>query len=185
MHVMLDLETWSTRPNALIISVGACVFDPYADEPGERFYAAVDPEGPMQHRRHIDAGTVMWWMSPERAAAREAWLSEEKVDLYTALDGLSTWVKSQCCSQTNEALEDIYLWGNGAAFDNVILKTAFAGLGIEPFWKFYHDRCYRTIKALAPSVKLRQEETHHNALHDAVSQARHLQRIRRALGLVI
>lgn len=55
IHIMLDLETWGTRPGCDIRSIGACVFDPVAgiinlplggwknSDPGSKlFYVATD-----------------------------------------------------------------------------------------------------------------------------------------------
>jgi exodeoxyribonuclease VIII len=41
-------------------------------------------------------------------------------------------------------------------------------------WRHWNDRCYRTVKSLYPDVKLERVGTHHNAVDDAESQARHL-----------
>jgi exodeoxyribonuclease VIII len=178
---MIDLETWSTQPNALIVSIGACVFDPKGSDVGERFHVAIEPRS--MPGRHIDTSTILWWMSAEHTAAREAWLAERKVDAYSALTGLSRWVRDQQIAA--ESTEEVKVWGNGAAFDNVILASAYRDLGIEPFWSYWNDRCYRTLKALAPQVRIQRSGTHHNSLDDAVDQARHLQRIRSVLGLVL
>jgi hypothetical protein len=65
------------------------------------------------------------------------------------------------------------LWGNGASFDNAILAHAYARCGATPPWKFWNDRCYRTVAALTATPR-QQGGTHHNALDDARSQAEHL-----------
>ena len=178
MHLMLDLETWSTRPHAVIISIGAIFFDPNGDTLGERFYAAIDPRS-APPGAHIDADTILWWMSPERTQAREAWLKEGKVTLDEALMGLSEWASAVAGD------EAIRLWGNGAAFDNVLLSTAYKLLSLDPFWQHWNDRCYRTWKASAPEVKIQRSGLYHNALDDAVDQARHLQQIAKHLGVTI
>lgn len=47
--------------------------------------------------------------------------------------------------------------------------------GAEPGvpWPHWNDRCYRTLKAMRPDVKMERTGTHHNAVDDATSQARH------------
>jgi inhibitor of KinA sporulation pathway (predicted exonuclease) len=59
----------------------------------------------------------------------------------------------------------------------VILNAAYHVSGsAAAWWKFYNNRCYRTLKNL-PAAKGttidRGTGTHHNALDDAVSQAKH------------
>ena len=66
------------------------------------------------------------------------------------------------------------MWGNGATFDNVILANAYRGAGLPVPWKFWNDKCYRTIKGFFPQIKLQRIGTHHNAQDDAESQAWHL-----------
>ena len=91
-----------------------------------------------------------------------------------ALDGFAMWLGDQ----------NALVWGNGAAFDNVILRRAFERLGLDTPWSHWNDRCYRTIKNLAPAIVLERFGAHHSALDDAVSQTLHLQRIFSALELV-
>jgi exodeoxyribonuclease VIII len=49
-------------------------------------------------------------------------------------------------------------------------------------WPFWKDKCYRTVKGIWKDIKLDRVGTHHNALHDAESQAEHLIAINRAAG---
>lgn len=180
MHVMLDIETWSTKPNATIISIGACVFDPHSTAMGSKFYVAIDPN----QGRHIDPDTILWWMSPDRTEAREAWLQEAKLDLYSALDGLCQWAHS-CAAESSASPDSFRVWGNGSDFDNVIVRNAMEFLGIEPFWRHWDNRCYRTTKNMAPNVKIERAGTYHNALSDAVDQAVHMQRVVAHAGLTV
>jgi hypothetical protein len=72
---------------------------------------------------------------------------------------------------------NLYVWGNGAAFDNVLVAEALRRCGMKPAWNYYNDRCYRTLKNLRPDVKLIRLGTHHDALDDARSQADHAIRL--------
>jgi DNA polymerase III epsilon subunit-like protein len=170
-HVMLDLETWGTGPDAAIVSIGACIFVPTTDEIVDRFHVAIDPVSNQEFGRKTDALTILWWMHSDRDVARKRWLDADKVDLWTALEGFGQW-----CPNAP-------VWGNGATFDNVILSSAYKTVGLDQPWKFWHDRCYRTLKGLAPAIKLVREGDHHDALDDAVSQAKHMQAIVAHLGL--
>jgi inhibitor of KinA sporulation pathway (predicted exonuclease) len=48
---------------------------------------------------------------------------------------------------------------------------------IKPYYKFWNERCYRTVKNQYPDVKLTRTGTYHNALDDARTQAEHLVQI--------
>lgn len=170
MQVMLDLETLSTEHNACIVAIGAVKFDKMRVT--DKFYVTIDPADCERYGRHISASTVLWWMSEDRVAAREQAFFKEPVDMYSALDGFAQWFGP----------DSLPVWGNGASFDNLILGSSYKAAGIEQPWKFWDDRCYRTIKNLAPAIKLERVGTFHNAVDDAESQARHLQKIARPMG---
>jgi len=63
------------------------------------------------------------------------------------------------------------------------LKNAYSVVGEDPPWSYRNDRCYRTLAAICPEVKMERIGTFHNAVDDAKSQARHLQRIYKKLNL--
>ena len=165
-NVMVDIETLGKGNNAVILSIGAVKFDPWGHSVEESFYVAIDPESCQVHGLKLDASTVMWWMQDERNAARTLMVKDRRVNLADALYGFTDWFG-----------EDKPVWGNGATFDNVILTSAYNACGIERPWMYWSDKCYRTVKGMAPSVKLVREGTYHNALDDAISQAKHLQKL--------
>jgi len=179
VHIMVDLETMGTHHRAPILSVGACVFSPAGGEIEDSFYTGVELQSNMAAGRMPDASTIMWWMSPERAAAREALLEPNKVDLFDAMIGLSTW------ATTGRGGGHVIVWGNGATFDNVILESAYNDVGLPKFWSYRHDRCYRTLRALAPHIEVPSVGTSHHALDDAIFQAKHLQAVVKELGLTL
>lgn len=175
VQVMIDLETFGTGNDAVILSIGAVKFDPETSGMPltDGFYVAIDPRSCVAAGLKMDASTVMWWMDEDRDEARRALMSTERLDLVTALEGFTMWFGH----------ESLPVWGNGATFDNVILRSAFRATGQDCPWHFWHDRCYRTVKNLAPGVELQREGTHHHALADARSQAAHLLEIMTYLGV--
>lgn len=164
--VMVDLETMGSGPMAAIISIGAVEFDPVSGLIGESFYEVVNLKSSVENGGIIDPDTVMWWLG-QSGAARLA-VRSEAVSVETALMRFGAWLSG--CAPCNE----LRVWGNGADFDNVILATAFDRAGIVRPWKFWNNRCYRTMKSLHKDVPLVRTGTHHNALDDARTQAEHL-----------
>ena len=177
-HIMVDLETLSTRANARIVAIGAVKF---TAENGiyDKFYQPVATP-PFDQLRifnisvfnrkslfHIDEKTLEWW-ADQSEEAKEVFDDPNAVSLDTALKSFSSWVL-----QDNDK-DNIYMWGNGAAFDNAILSMSYALCGLEQPWHFWNDSCYRTVKRLHPDVSITRYGTHHNALDDAESQAAHL-----------
>ena len=166
MHVMIDLETLSTRlPDAAIASIGAVVF--YPTQPAEQI-----AENPMfsqsvvlatNQSRHIDGGTVAWWLS-QSEAARNALLTDA-VPLPFALNSLAKWLTEH---------QPKTVWANSPSFDCVLLRHAFDQHGVRWPFNYWDERCLRTIKALvyphgdAPRIRIGAA---HGAVADAVSQA--------------
>lgn len=167
-HVMLDIETFGKGSFAAIVSIGAVKFDPYGDL-GEKFYCRVNLKSSLDVGLRLDAETLAWWLDEERHDARVALLKDPAVDIQNALEGFAAWVTSS---------GDPVVWGNGATFDNVIVANAYLACGIERPWKVQHDRCFRTLKAMANDApKPEAVGTGHHALDDAVWQALYLQAI--------
>jgi hypothetical protein len=178
---MLDLETWGVGPYSTIISIGACAFDPYTEQQDkiitDRFEVAI---APTNAGLRVDAETLMWWMDRERDEARREWWHMPKVPTHVALDGFSDWLRaiSNNCHGT-----DVRIWGNGAGFDNVLLRQAYEINSRETPWSFRHDRCFRTLRSMLTDENLQYLGTQHTALADAENQAIRANQIVRKLGI--
>lgn len=173
-NVMVDLETLGTVGDAVIMSIGAVRFDIDSDKiDDDGFYASISVESNLEAKRRIQENTLIWWMkqSPEAQAV----FSEEKQTLGDALDGFADWLGPDT--------QRVCLWSNGADFDLPMLQHAYMQSGREIPWDFWNNRCYRTYKNLphARQVNFKREGVHHNALADAIYQAKHLQLIQRVV----
>ena len=167
MNIMLDLETMGNGNRAAIIAIGAVSFD--SGGIIDRFYRQVSLQSSVDIGMEMDASTVLWWMK-QSDEARAAFRGNENADhIAIALQDFAKWCESVC-----ENIDDLSVWGNGAAFDNTILSSAYRLAGIRQPWMFWGDKCYRTIKAMHPDILLERTGTHHNAVDDAESQANHL-----------
>lgn len=174
-HVMLDLETFGTGNDAVIVAIGAAKFDPNTlTRVDDSIYITIDPESCMNYGLKVDASTIMWWMHEDRAQPLRDWYATNRIDLGSALDAFAMWMGA-----------DLPVWGNGAAFDNVILRSAYKATGLTAPWSFYNDRCYRTMKNIGKGVEIKRVGTHHNAVDDSITQAQHLQDIVAHLGIAL
>lgn len=168
MHdVMIDWETMGNKPNAAVIALGACFFDPATGVVGEKFYSEISLSSSVAAGLDIDPSTVIWWMQQDDAARAKFKDNEGAPSIYFVMDKFNQWLKL-------ETTDDIVLWGNGAAFDNVIAANVYDKMYVNRPWKFWNDRCYRTVKNLYPDVEYVFEGVKHYALDDAISQAKHL-----------
>lgn len=174
-NYMVDIETFSTETNAAIVSIGAVFMSFDRGFLGSEFYYSIDLKSSVDSGGHMQPETVGWWMQQSDEARKI--LFKNTVSLRHALLGLSDFLDSHD--------GDPRVWGNGATFDNVILRSAYKSEKIDFPWHFKNDMCYRTEVNLNPEIeKDEREGTYHNALDDAKFQARHLFKILKANGKI-
>jgi len=175
VHIMLDLETMGTDPYSPITAIGACRFEMHDDMKAmEPFYQPVLLESNIELGLRPSAATILWWMQQSKDAQSHL-VDERACALPLALDAFTDWLGDR---------PDL-IWGNSARFDVGLLEAAYKACGKLVPWKFYNEKCYRTVKGLpgADAVKLVRKGMHHNALDDAISQALHLRAIYKKLGM--
>lgn len=176
--VMVDLETLGMVPGCVIISIGAVFFD--STGLGDEFYTVVNRMDAEARGLTVDAATVKWWTQQSDEARKVLHDSSRKktsLPLMMALAQFDRFLSSR------GDVTNVRVWGNGADFDNPILAVAYDRLGQRPPWKFWNNRCFRTLKNLAPEeAKPPRQGTHHNALDDAKHQAEHAVRALRWLA---
>lgn len=159
-HVMIDLETLSLGGNAVILSIGAVAFDKHGLL--KTFYRKIDLNSTISKGFDIEADTLYWWMKQDKKVLEE--LTEDVHGIESVLVEFARWLP-----------DEAFIWGNGAAFDNPVLKNAYKKLNVcKVPWEHWNDRCYRTVKNMFSCVKARRVGDHHNALDDAKTQALHL-----------
>jgi hypothetical protein len=181
-HVMIDIETFGQGPRAAIISIGAVRFDPGAlisEQTLDTFSCNIGLKSAMKYGQ-VDADTLTWWMGDARAEAREHLDLVNGLDVPVALDAFEQWYRGDFSDRPTAA------WSNGATFDLVIMRHAFEMAFVECPWKFFEERCFRTIKNLKKGiVKMSETGTAHKALDDAQNQTNWLLAIRDNLELVL
>ena len=158
--VMIDLETLGTGPKAVVLSIGAVFFD--KEELGNTFYAVLDTLSQETAGRVVDPKTVQWWS--EQSEEAKTVLTAPQIPTGGVLHAFVSYLRAT----------DIRIWGNGATFDNVILASLFEDFGVPKPWGYSADRCYRTLRNIS-NVRGQlpnREGTYHNALDDAIYQAK-------------
>lgn len=177
VQIMVDLETFSSEPNAAICAIGAVAFEldgprpahpddePKVGVPHHKFYRNVRWNDYKPHGLDVSESTVMWWLS-QSDEARKALTDPEPVALWKALLDLNMWMDQW-------PIEERYLWSH-ATFDAPILSHAYTVVRLKQPWKYNMARDLRTIQDLAfgkerlPNIP---DEGKHNALWDAYRQA--------------
>lgn len=180
-NIMLDIETLDTAGTALVLSIGMARFD---RERGvtDKADIVLSYEDQIESGRTIDESTLAWWAKQSEEARKVIKLCEDcETSTHETLLLLGDWIG-----------KDAIMWGNGSDFDNAIVASLYNSFNLELPWKFFNNRCYRTLKAIGEQVydtkKARTTLSHgqfiaawgrppvrqgvqHNALDDAVYQA--------------
>jgi hypothetical protein len=170
-HVMMDLETLGTDANAVIVAIGAVVFDFEKPDFHETWYTTVDARSCVDAGLAMTPETVVWWLQ-QSEQAREIFKTKGH-DLKTSLHLFAAWIKEH---------DPVGIWGNGADFDNVLMANAYKAIKEPLPWRYYKNSCFRTMKNLF-KVSVPRIGTHHNALDDAMYQMGVLKEINRVYAL--
>ncbi|EOP1666969.1 3'-5' exoribonuclease [Escherichia coli] len=171
-HLMIDLETMGKNPDAPIASIGAVFFDPQTGETGPEFSKIIDMD---TCGGTVDISTIKWWLKQSREA-QSAILTDE-IPLDDALLQFREFIDE------NSGEFFVQVWGNGANFDNVILRRSYERQEIPCPWRYTNDRDVRTMVALGLVMDfdarnvITFEGERHNALHDARYQAKYVSAI--------
>lgn len=174
-HLTVDLETLSTDPSALILSIGASIF--HVDDGTEAlteglynsFYCEINKKDQVEvFGRDISESTLAWWSKQSSNAPRVLTDSPEKLTLPRGLSEFSDWIVG---------LEtEVVVYGNASCFDNSILRSAYTACGLEYPWSYRRDACYRTLMMNPPlhyskedmdKIAWQEEWQTHIALDDA------------------
>lgn len=178
VHVMVDLETMGKKHNAPIVAIGAVVFDPATGSIGESFYKVVCLESSVNWGAVIDPSTVIWWLK-QSSEARSAIVNDDAIPLLDALLQFREFVSDNVTGGSKKA----QVWGNGASFDNSILRSSYDCIAEDYPWEYWNDRDVRTMVEIGqaisfdPKTTIPFEGSRHNALADAIHQARYVSAI--------
>ncbi|HFT3600068.1 TPA: 3'-5' exoribonuclease [Klebsiella variicola] len=178
VHVMVDLETMGKKHNAPIVAIGAVVFDPATGSIGESFYKVVCLESSVNWGAVIDPSTVIWWLK-QSSEARSAIVNDDAIPLLDVLLQFREFVSDNVAGGSKKA----QVWGNGASFDNSILRSSYDCIAEDYPWEYWNDRDVRTMVELGqaigfdPKTTIPFEGDRHNALADAIHQARYVSAI--------
>lgn len=148
IHIMVDIETYDTKPTALILSIGACVIT----DPVQSYYRELDPT--TQIWRTVSDSTREWWSKQPMPVPIGPY------SIHAALTDFSGWLQ--------DLKKEPVIWCKGTDFDVAILTNAYGQLHLPIPWKYNNIRDCRTVFKIA---EWKPRKAAHNALQDAKDQA--------------
>lgn len=174
MHIMIDIETLSNKPNAAVLAYSALPFS-FTENPEES-------RGMLQNRityaiqlseqadRHIDAKTLQWWIDQPDTFME---VCHDSVHPQDALRGLREFIQQQCKKHVIHTSE-VKIWAKSPSFDLVILKSLAEEHHIKMPWHYRNERDVRTLFAMANYTPEINEASHY-PWQDCVQQIQQCQ----------
>jgi DNA polymerase III epsilon subunit-like protein len=155
-RLMLDVESYSTRPDAALLQIGAVVIGENFNL-GRGFLACINPSYAIGHH---DPKAVAWW-GDQDPAVRLRVLNGTDTPQKVAED-FAGWVR---------AVEVEEVWARGPQLDVCALEHLMRECNVEVPWKYSDVRDLRTMTAMFPL--LGPERSGHHLPHDAYYDAHH------------
>lgn len=167
IHAMIDIETLSTKTNAVILSIGAVKFnyDDHTVVPFDPLYIKPDVDEQTAMGRNIMESTIEFWSKQDASVQADTFSDADRVPLSQVTAELNKWL-----------VGSKLIWGQGYGFDMNILETLYNDIGLPLPWNFWQIRDSRSVLGLF-GIKPAKQNTGalHNALADAYHQATCLQ----------
>lgn len=181
-HLMIDCETLGVHADAVVLSIGACVFE-FKGEVSESGYQKIIDTGihikfsvteQMKMGRAIEDDTMHWWRK-QSAEAREI-LEPSDTDL-SVLDGmlaLNEWLK-----KSGYDYDRSFCWSRGTYFDFPKFYSMYNQVNVPAGyngWKIRDTRTYIDVltggdRGVYKPKFQPKGFVAHNALHDAAFES--------------
>ena len=201
MELMIDVESFGTVMGSPVVTIGACLFDPYSCDSGDALMARsilirIDLSEAIKYSIGVDGGTLRWWFE-QKDAAIKALVGNDAVSMQEALTTLERFCLERGAFVDNQFFPGLSalpkacrFWAKDPDFDMRLMQHFYEhpDLDARMPWKFYECRSVRTVQDLAWPDGQRPDfdvagGVAHDARWDAVTQAMMVQAAIHRLGL--
>lgn len=176
LDTMIDLETMSATPDAVILQIAAVKFDPF-DDYLERGIGAsellqlnllVDVDS--QTGRNINESTMQWWAQQDPQIQDRVFAAQGRVAFADAMQQTHRFIWNSSGR----------IWAQGTSFDISILEHAYRSLDQPYPWSYWQARDSRTLLDL---VAVDLPPATHDAVEDCFRQIVGVQKALRRLSV--
>ena len=166
---MLDIETLSTDSNGVIVSISVVQFDMETGEIGEIFEVGVGLKQQIASGAIMDPDTIIWWLEQSKEAQTQL-LALPRRKVVDVLNAFNDWINFNF-----EEVKDVNIWGNGATFDNVMVRNLYRRHGIRFVLPYWCDKDVRTLTYLngIDTRDFKFVGTKHNGIADCLHQIKY------------
>lgn len=165
-HIMLDLETLATDSNALILSVSAVEFEIETGKIVSEFYESLDIlEQLLKKNTVVSIDTIKWWQEQDDKAKQFLSGKSASLPAWSFFEEFNKWIGDPA---------NVYIWGNGAGFDCVILRNMYSRFDVRFPLPYYADMDVRTITHLVGYKTLQEAVGPFNGIkHYGIDDCKH------------
>ena len=157
--LMVDCETLDIGERPVLLSIGAVVFNDQQIQ--DYFEYFINKETAISEGFTVSQSTLDWRDQQDPDARAYAFNGEG--DIQEALKALVQFYELNECTE---------IWSKGSLADIRWINNALDYFGIERPWKYYKEFCFRTLLKSVPKFDMPFVGMPHNALDDAIHQAK-------------
>lgn len=202
MELMMDVESLGTVMGSPVVTIGACLFDPYSCDAGEALMARsmlvrIDISDAVKYSEGVDGSTLRWWFE-QKDEAIKALVGDDCISMQEALIKLERFCLERGAFVDKEFFDGLSalpkanrFWAKDPDFDMRLMQHFYDHPqlgGAKMPWRFWECRSVRTVQDLAwpegdkPDFEV-SGGVAHDARWDAVTQAMMVQAAMHRLGL--
>jgi hypothetical protein len=173
-HAMIDIETLDTGPSSVVLTVGACKFDPHSSEPPtEKRLWRPEVEDQLQQGRTASEETLEWWAKQDQGVRESTFTETGRISVIEFFKDLNKYLVG---------VDKV--WCQGPQFDMVILEDLYKQYQHHCNWAFWQIMDCRTIFNMMPKDPRKAVQKNlHSADDDAYWQAVCVQQCYQAFGV--
>ena len=201
-EAMIDIETFGTVMGSPVITIGAVLYDPYANDSSEEllrrvFMRRIDVSDSIRLSTGVDGGTIRWWLEQHDDAIK-ALIGDDSVSAEEAFKDLELYCNDRGSFANDKFFDGISdfpkvnrYWAKDPDFDMRLMQHYYEhpDISAKMPWDFWSCRSVRTVQDLAwpeggverPDFKV--PGVAHDAGWDAITQAMTIQAAMNRLGL--
>lgn len=150
-ELMFDLETLDTKPSAVVLSVGAVVWETTLMdtghlhwEPIERFMRVLNIQEQVDRQRTVSQSTLLWWQRQDSRAAAEAF-NPERQPVEAVLNNFNAFVSRYSGAMERAGDQINAFWASPVAFDMPIWEDLAMTFSNYVPWRYNQRYDVRTV----------------------------------------
>lgn len=136
--IIITIETLSTSYDAVVLQIGAAVFNKVTGKIDAIFVVNIDPESQKKYGRTIDARTVKFWKGRSEETIKDVF--REQISVESAINAFDKFIRKHLYSRKFSLC-----WMTDLGFVSPIIHSLKNSLGSECVWLRKNERDCNTL----------------------------------------